>query len=303
MGDNTVLLTSENSAEFYAKALDIAQPAPVEEAPETASVEQEAAPAPAVEATPEETAHEESADDTTEQKDRKKHELNERMRKLTSDRKAALERAEAAERKAAELEMKLNPPAPQENPGKPRLEQFGDIAQYSQALEAWAEQNALFKREREETQRREIETRQKVVTTWHAKQEEARAQILDYDEVIAASSITVSDQVRDAIVESDVGPKLLHYLATNPEVGEKLAGMSVISSLREIGKIEARLSEGTPVITTKLGGIKAELSKAPPPPRPLKGANAPVQVPVDANGNFVGSYKQFKELDAAGKLG
>jgi hypothetical protein len=47
---------------------------------------------------------------------------------------------------------------------------------------------------------------------------------------------------------------------------------------------------------------KVEISKAPAPISPLKGGSPVVDVPVDSNGEFKGSFAKYKELRTAGKI-
>ena len=135
-----------------------------------------------------------------------------------------------------------------------------------------------------------------MMTSWNSKLEQAKAELSDYEDMIASSDVVVSDQVRDAILESDVGPRILYHLAENPEIAEKISGMSLIGALREIGKLEARFEK--PVEAQKPAVRK---SNAPAPINPIRGGSN-VEVPIDSNGNFNGTPQQWKELRKAGKI-
>ena len=78
-------------------------------------------------------------------------------------------------------------------------------------------------------------------------------------------------------------------------------GRTDFSQIREIGKLEAMLSADKPVAAKAISSAP-KISKAPPPINPLKGASAPMDNLVDSNGNFSGTYAQFKALEKAGKI-
>jgi hypothetical protein len=132
---------------------------------------------------------------------------------------------------------------------------------------------------------------------WNKRQSEVKKELPDYDDMIASSEVVVSDQVRDAIFESDLGPRILYHLAENPEVAEKLSKLTSIGALREIGKIEARL-EKAPQEEVKA----ATKSNAPKPISPIRATSAATDNNLDSNGEFHGTYQQWKEARLAKKI-
>ena len=283
------VLTSENAAEFYAKKLNLV----TEKAPETIEGE-----AKVIEPEAKEPAAEGDGAD--------KHPISERFSKLTEQRKAAQEdarrereRAERLEREKAELEARLNPPKP-ELGDKPRRDQFNDQDEYIEALSDWHADKKLAEREEAQRAAQAQRERDRVAKAWTKNVEATKTEIADYDAVLEASDVVVSDQVRDAIIESDVGPKLLYHFAKNPDDAERIAKLTVASALRELGKIEAKLAGGeakpakTPV---------AQVARAAVDPiSPLKGANAPVDPPIGSDGKFHGTYAQWKVARKAGRI-
>lgn len=231
----------------------------------------------------------------------KRKEAEERAEKLAAERKAAADRAEKAEREAAELRAKYEPPKTDELGPEPQPSQFSDVGEYAKALKYWTAESVRIenvKKEREEANKRAQEALQ---ASWQKSLEAAKKDIPDFDDVIAKSEVKVSDQVRDAILESEVGAHILHHLAKNPDEAERIGKLTVGRALKEIGKLEDRLSK--PAKSDATGETKiAEISKAPPPISPLKGANAPTGNKVDADGNFYGSYEEYKRLRQAGKI-
>lgn len=76
--------------------------------------------------------------------------------------------------------------------------------------------------------------------------------------------VKISRMMAEAIVESDVAPKLVKYFHDDPEEAERIAGLSEARQAVEIGKIEDRLSGDTPA-------KPAKKSAAPAPIKPISG--------------------------------
>ena len=205
------------------------------------------------------------------------------------------------ENKLKEMEAKLNP-APQEKveaDPKPTPEQFTDMYQYAEALAEWTADKKIKEEKAKEAAQRVEQERAKVMETWAGRVNDFRAKTPDFDDLVGSADVVVSNEVRDAIFESDVGPQVLYYLAENPDVARKLQGMSAIGALRMIGKLEAKF-EDSPAPTQKEPAVKT--SKAPPPIKPIRAtANGPV-TELDDNRQFHGSYQAWKAARLAGRI-
>ena len=307
-----VVVTSENRAEFMAHKLDIAAPPPKAESAEPAKEEVKSEEA-EIEAEPEKAEPKIEEQKKEEAKEpEKKHPIKERFSELTQQREAAKadaakerERAEKAEQRAAELEAKLNPPKQVEEPTKPVRANFATDEEYEDARISFGVAAELAKRDkatRDDAARVEIE---KQVVSWKSRVTEIQGEVPDYAERINASPVVVSDQVRDAIIESEVGPRLLLHLADNPEVGERLKKMTVLRALKEIGRLEAQYVKAAPKEKAEPKAEpkkEVEVSKAPAPITPLKGANAAADVKINAQGEFTGTYAEWKAQRKAGKI-
>jgi hypothetical protein len=90
----------------------------------------------------------------------------------------------------------------------------------------------------------------------------------------------------------------LYWLAENTDYAKKLADMSAVSAIREIGKIEARFDKAKEPEPKAVVGK----SKAPAPINPLRGAVSTVDGNLDADGNFHGTYQQWKAARASRKI-
>lgn len=286
------VLTSENAEQFYANRLgladDVQDVAVVEETP-TEPVETE------------EQSGQEEIKATEEKKSNPK--LEKRFSELTKQREQAnqalakeREAREALEARLSEYEKREAPQVVDENV-EPQPSQFTDAFEYAKALAEYAAENALRNRDKQDAERKVADERSKVMQTWQQRIDATKAELPDYEEMITSSEVVVSDLVRDAIIESDVGPRILYYLAENPEIGVKLSSMSMSSALREIGKMEARFEN---VETAEKPAVAR--SKAPAPIKPLRSTSTNVDAGIDTNGEYHGTYQQWKQSRQAGKI-
>lgn len=288
------VVTSENLQEFQLNRMGIKLEEHKEEIKEEAKDE------------PKEEVKEEIEEEESDGEEKKeKHSLKERFSKLTKQRNEAREEAarikaekDAVEAKLKEYETKIAPEPKQDENAKPDPKNFTDAFEYAEKLAQWSAKEAIRNKEKEEKERLDKEKQEKTLETWRSRLEKAKAEIEDYDEVLASTDVTVSDQVRDAILDSEYGPQILYQLASNEELAEKLGKMSVPAALREIGKMEAKLEKP---IEKKEEKLKVEVSKAPDPVKPISGGKVETE-PVDSKGEVKVDFAQYKALRKAGKL-
>lgn len=293
------VVTSENLADFYAQKLNLAAEAPTEAAEQAEPVVENGVQSESDEAEKEATA-------TEERKPNPK--LERRFSEITKQREAARDEArrerearESLEARLKELEAKVTPTqatAVDAN-AEPQPSQFEDAFEYAKALAEYSAEKALRDRDEQEVRRKQAEEQAKVQESWVKRLNEAKAELPDFEDMVASSDVAVSDAIRDAIFESDVGPKILYHLAENPDEAKKLAEMSQAKALREIGKLEARLEvkKAEPEVRTV-----AAKSNAPAPISPIRATSAAADTPVDSNGQFHGTYQQWKASRKAGKI-
>jgi hypothetical protein len=290
------VLTSENAAEFYANRLGLAEsPAPAE------AVEESTEPTEVVEQSEPEEAEAEAKQEGERKQNPK---LERRFSEITKQREEARKEAqrerearEALEQRLAALEGKQQP-AKVDLDEKPQPSQFSDAFEYAEALAEYTADKRIADMKRQEAEAKEAEQRQQVITQWTVKVEEAKKSLPDFDDIVASSDVVVNDDIRDAILESDVGPQILYHLAENDEVARKIAGLSPKAALREIGKLEARF-EAKPEVEKPAPIVK---SKAPAPIQPIRGGKGTPDVPMGSDGVFYGTAAQWKELRKAGKI-
>jgi hypothetical protein len=290
------VLTSENAAEFYANRLGLA-----ESPAETEAVEETEPEAEETQSEPKEA--EKEANQEGERKQNPK--LEKRFSEITKQREEARKEAQTERQARVELEQRLAALEQQRQPQQavsvdqePQPSQFNDAFEYAKALAEYSTEKALAERDRQMAQQREQEAQQKIIQSWAQKVQEAKAELPDFDDLVASSDVVVNNAVRDAILESDVGPRILYHLAENNDLAKKIASLSPNAALREIGKLEAKFEvnpetkQTTPVVR----------SKAPAPIQPIRGGQGKADVPISADGEFHGSYQAWKAARKSGKI-
>jgi hypothetical protein len=275
------VLTSDNSAEFYANKLGLAEDSPTE-AVETEPVAEIEQSEPVVE----------NEEKVTEEP---KPKVKMRFDEVTKQRDLAKQEAEQARIRTQELEQELKAiksqavPKEQSRDEKPRPDQFVDAFEYAEALADWSAENAVMRARQEDVEKMKQAERAKVIEGWNKKLEVTKSELPDFDDMVASSDVVVSDQVRDAILESDVGPRILYHLAENQELAEKISKSSLITALREIGKLEAKFEKTEPVKSV------AQKSKAPAPISPIKAGTSEQAIITDTDKMTYSQYKAMRQ--------
>ena len=290
------VLTSENAAEFYANRLGLAEsPADteaVEETPEPVAEEDQSEPKEA----------EKEANQEGERKQNPK--LEKRFSEITKQREDARQEAQRERQARVDLEQRLAALEQQRQPQasyvdqEPQPSQFADAFEYAKALAEFSTEKALAERDRQVAQAREQEAQQKIIQSWAQKVQDAKAELPDFDDLVASSDVVVNNAVRDAILESDVGPRILYHLAENNDLAKKIASLNPNAALREIGKLEAKF-EVNPETKQTAPVVR---SKAPAPIQPIRGGQGKADVPISADGEFHGSYQAWKAARKSGKI-
>jgi hypothetical protein len=288
------IVTSSNAADFYAERLGLAEvqeePAAVEQTEPVSEKEQLSEPIAEEEAT---------------EAEKPKDKLEKRFSKVTKRAQDAEAKAEQLEARLRELEARANPQTIAQTANvndKPQAGQFNDAFEYAEALAEWSAEKALKDRDIAEQQRRVEEDRNKVLQSWNDKVEKAKKEMPDFNDIVSSSTVVVSDAIRDSILESDVGPQILYHLASDDDYAESIAKMSAIKALKEIGRLEAKF-EAEQEAKPKKEARTVSQSKAPAPISPLKGGkSAGADVLVDTNGEFYGSYAQWKAARLANRI-
>ena len=154
------------------------------------------------------------------------------------------------EREQARRQQEAAPPAP-----APSLEQFESVDQYAEALAAQKAEELLAKREADRA-------RMETLEAYHDREEEARGKYEDFEQVAYNPNLPITTVMAETIQASETGPDVAYYLGANPKEAERISRLSPYMQAKEIGKIEAKLSDNPPVKKT---------TSAPPPIAPISG--------------------------------
>ena len=293
------VVTSENLADFNADKLGLAS----ESSPTAAEVDESPSEPAAKDGQNEPKLADDEATGTEEKKQNPK--LEKRFSELTKARKEAEAKAteertkrEGLEARLAALESVKAPTQAPEGNQKPTPDNYKDAFEYAEALADWSAEQALVRREQEVKQKEVEAKREKVISTWQQKLEATKAELPDYEDMVASSTVTVNDTVRDAILESDVGPRILYELASDDEMAEKLSTMTTSSALKLIGKLEAQFEKTEAPAKAERKSVAAK-SNAPEPIRPLRSTGGVADVAIDGEKL---SFQQWKAGRLAGKI-
>jgi hypothetical protein len=146
--------------------------------------------------------------------------------------------------------------------GKPTLDQFdGDLEKFTEALVEW----------KEGTRQAETKAKQQA-DTWQTRVAEAAKDIPDFDDY-ANVQIPLTPQMREFMVESEIGPKLGYALAKDLAEAQRIFGLPPLQQVKALAKLELEL---TGTVTPPVKQV-TKASAAPPPIKPLAGGtSAPV---------------------------
>lgn len=236
------------------------------EAPETVTEESQQSEQQEAAEKPEEG--DEGDDQSGEEKpqEKPKRSARERINELTKRAHEAEREAqrwrEAAERKTADPSEKPNP------------DKFGSYDEYVEALADWkADQRvaeSFKRRDAERSQAADARAAEAKAQAWAERQSEFREATPDYDAVVGKSAVQIAPHVVDTLLDSESGPELAYHLAKHPETVKRINSLSPLAAAREIGRIEATLSNpAAPQIKPA--------SKAPAPITPVR-SSAPAAV-------------------------
>jgi hypothetical protein len=131
----------------------------------------------------------------------------------------------------------------------------------------------------EEESKRRVEERKSRADTHNKRVDDYRKDNPEFDENLAdffedqGTNFNLSMALEELITESDIGAKVLHELVKNPTEFVRINSLGAMGVAREIGRLEAKLSNTPQSKTTEVTKTKTT-TKAPPPARPLNASSA-----------------------------
>jgi hypothetical protein len=149
---------------------------------------------------------------------------------------------------------------------KPTPDKFETHEEYIDALTDWKIESKEKLKEQKAKESEAKSEYQKQIESYQSKVLEVKKTHDDFDDVMEdVDDIKVSAAVHQIILDSDFGPNLAYELAKNKSEFERINKLSPLAAAKEIGKIEARLSNQSE--------SKKEI-KVTKAPQPLKAVGA-----------------------------
>ena len=162
-----------------------------------------------------------------------------RMDRAVRAKAEALARADALERELKDLkEKQVITPAP----GAPRMEDFTDIQEYAKAYATYETGRALKDREEVERTQQSQRMQNQLVSNWEEKSNKVAVKYDDFDEVVGELKPITPWSI--AIMQADNGADIAYYLGSHIKEAERIIALDPVSQIREIGKLELKLSLG-----------------------------------------------------------
>lgn len=255
-------------------------PAPVvpdSTVPAAPTPEQAAPPQGADQATPEATQEGDTREDQKQERPRQK--ASERIGELYGRMKSAERERDAA---IAEVQRLREPPVSREQFEQlPYDEQQREIVRQTIREERAAEiEQAALHRHVEAEQLRAQQYQDRLAT--------AREAIPDIDEKLSDPTLPITDHAARIIAESERGPQLAYWLASNRAEAERISRLAPSQQSFELGKIAARINAAPQA---------RKISKAPAPvPTVGGGSGSSPKGPADMSTSDMAAYLREKGL-------
>jgi hypothetical protein len=280
----TLASTTNTPAELQA-ALGITSDAPPADTPDTDTDELEA-PAP-------DAPVDQAASDAGRTLAKRRGSFQSRINELTREREDERRRREALERELETLRRPLmTPPLPE-----PREQDYDNYAELEKAKFDYAADQNYRRNRLAEQQAAEAALAQAsqddAQRAFQDRIARAKSELPDFEAVVNVP-LPVSAEMRDAIVGSDIGPRLAYYFAQNQQEAAKLAELRGADAYRAIGKLEARL-EAAPTATAPAAAVT---NTAPAPVRPVTGGATASRLPLDHPDV---SFREYEQRRNAGE--
>jgi hypothetical protein len=161
------------------------------------------------------------------------------------------------QRKAEEAQaVRSAPPA-----DLPPVDQF-------ESPEAYAEALAYRKAEELIAQRDQAKQQAAMLEGYQEREEQARDKYEDFEQVAYNPNLRITNVMAETIQASEIGPDVAYYLGINPKEADRISRLSPFLQAKEIGKIEAKLSDNPPAKKTTsapapIAPVTARTSGAP----------------------------------------
>ncbi len=209
-------------------------------------------------------------DEPTDVEDKQKEEAKEEPKKKSRTQR----KIEKQARELKELrEFKDSHQDSEDKPGNEDAPDVDDFETFEEYEEALAEHEApKVEEKKEEPQNREMKEKVDELFEYGAEDYD------DFDELVGAEDLAISQDMLASIVDSDNPTDLAYYLATHKDEAREIAGLGQRAMNKRLFKIELTLDK----TTTK----QVRTSNAPKPITPVTGSSATSKSLNDENLSF-----------------
>lgn len=178
----------------------------------------------------------------------------------------------ALERENADLKAKLEKPSSSStettDKKKPVPDDFDSYEAYQEALMDWKLEQKEIRATKKQAEDKEINDQKEAEKVFYDRLEEYGDKHEDFfDLTINNKDLKITPDMLQAVMDSEHAPDILHHLGKNPDEAARIAKLSPVAVIREIGRIEANF-----------------LKKGDTPPPAKKTTNAPEPItPIGGN--------------------
>ena len=158
----------------------------------------------------------------------------------------------------------------------PRLEHYEDIDKYNADRDKYITDKTKWEiREEQNAQTQQSQIAQ-LENTWQSRLKKAAENIPEIEQIAKSPNLVINKASAAAVKSSEAGPQIVKYLFDNPEEAKRISDLHPVDSVREIGKLEAKLANtSTQSITTN------RISQAPEPVKPIGNAGSLITTDLD----------------------
>ncbi len=246
--------------------------------------------------------------------------LQERLDYVTFQKNHLMTERERLRQEVADLRSRMSgnqstssstatPAAPKFDKPEPRIDDFTTVEEWTRAMVEHTRESIKFELEQRESSARQSTEQERqqadwnrVVTAHLGRLEEFRKAHPDYDDIAnraVEAEVPITPVMQVHVVNSDMGPAILYYLAQHPEEARRIATLPSGACWAALGRIEARI-EAQNQQNSAANGQPAS-NNGQPAARPATSGQPALKKPVPApikpvGGNQTVGHKDPSEM-------
>lgn len=150
-------------------------------------------------------------------------------------------------------------------PPEPKEDDFEDYGQYLKAIARHGVQVELVKQDAKRQQDSQQQSRQQLIEAYDQWTDDGEEKFEGFTEIAAHVGAKITPHMGDAIRDSEFSHELVQFFSEHPKEMSRIAALSPTAAVREIIKLEGRVSQPSQITDTK----------APKPTLPVGGKETP----------------------------